>query len=234
MDENFREDLRKETVDVYEALEKYLRGDSNALQLTGKDGIEGVYGIEHRTLKFMIMQKAADNPTWRELYINRYERNNGKERRNPEYSDIANMILLGKSIRNYATDYLNIPYETFKTFIKKLKADEKVPIDIKELLERRNQEFQKRQIFPLTEEERKYLIEFINRCEKGEFDSKKKTSEKIAKEANNYIGKINPDTGKVYTMKEIATKLGMGESTLRRHLQRYNMRAKMESEGGAK
>ena len=67
MDRNFRNDLRKETEDVYKALEAYLRGDSDALQLTGKNGIEGIYRIEHRTLKFMIMQKAVEDPKWREF-----------------------------------------------------------------------------------------------------------------------------------------------------------------------
>lgn len=231
MDRNFRNDLRKETEDVYKALEAYLRGDSDALQLTGKNGIEGIYRIEHRTLKFMIMQKAVEDPKWRELYINYYE-NNKQRGKNPEYSDIINMILLSKSIRSYSMDYLNIPYETFKTYIEKFKADERVPNYIKELLAKRNKAFRKRKLFVLTQEEKEQLIEFIRKCENGAFDSNTKNKEDIVKAAKEYIGKKNLNTGKDYTMKEIAAMLGIGESTLRRYLQEDEI--KKEINGGAK
>jgi len=194
-------------------LKWYLQGGNITLT-----EIEARYGIDHKRLVSIIEEKAIESEEWRELYFN-FRKTQRKSYKNVDFiPEIVDMIINERSVRRQAK-LLDISYETFRDKVDLIKPEDR----LFDYLKRHKTRMKEKRTLSYDEKEeiKKELLDYL---ENREEPQRKLSEEEYVEEAEKYLREINPETGKIFTKKEIAVKFGIAEATLRRYFSNVERR----------
>jgi len=187
-------------------LKWYLQGGKITLTEIGAR-----YKKDYKFLVARIERNAIESEEWRELYF-AFRKTKRKSYRNVDFiPEIVDMIINERSVRSQAK-LLGISYETFRDKLKIIKQED---ILFDYLQEHKIRMKDKRTLS--YDEKEKLKKELLDYLENREEPQRKLSEEEYVAKAEKYLREINPETGRMFTKKEIAAELGIAEGTLRRY-----------------